>query len=387
MLVLICVRFNFWQVLLAALAAVQISQASWCDDMPVVGNYVVFNESCPFDSTVEVNNGVLNLTGTFNETTERYTTFYRNNYLKEGHAYKLRLFTISGFGVLHLKFLNLTQGCVNAFANGILKREGGAIRISGKYAAAHLVDTVLYKNEAVFGGAVHVSNFANFTISGKNSLIASNLAHVGKPRGGGVYCNYGANCVIRDGATIDSNDGNYGSGLFCSGGHDDDTLLDGYMNTTCTCNNAVISRNTGTRGGGVFCSEGAHCIFTNGTSIRNNTATNSGGGGLFCKNSFVKTPNPDIPRNTKCIVTEHSYVEGNSATSGQGGGIKCVGTLDTWPAYTECTVTNYSSVRWNDVRTTDTHGGGYLYQGTTQVDLPCLILRELKATGQNGGQV
>ena len=68
---------------------------------------------------------------------------------------------------MHLKFLNLTQGRVKAFANDILKREGGAIKISGKYAAAHLVDTVLYKNKAVFGGAVHVSNCKFYNIWGK----------------------------------------------------------------------------------------------------------------------------------------------------------------------------------------------------------------------------
>merc|ERR1712078_559606 len=91
------------------------TSGSWCTNMPIVGSFIIFNESCPFESTVEVNAGLLNLTGTFNETTNTYTTFFRKS-----TSVKLRHFTVSDVGILYLKFLNLTQGLADSKTSSTL---------------------------------------------------------------------------------------------------------------------------------------------------------------------------------------------------------------------------------------------------------------------------
>jgi parallel beta-helix repeat protein/predicted outer membrane repeat protein len=163
-------------------------------------------------------------------------------------------------------------------------RQGFVFR-SGENSDSQICGLTITGGNNFTGGAIRCMINSSPVIS--KCVITGNTAIFG----GAIASESGAdpvitNCTITNNSAIVS-----GGGIYCLGGN-------------ATVNNCVITANTSPRGAAIGCSGQNSSISVNGSTIRDNTASNSGGG-IYCANSAE-------------LTLKHTILWGNTATYGYG---------------------------------------------------------------------
>ncbi|MBI5567368.1 MAG: proprotein convertase P-domain-containing protein [Chloroflexi bacterium] len=221
---------------------------------------------------------------------------------------------------------------------------GGGLLISG--GTTHLSNMVIYDNIATSGGG---GIYSLGTLNLTNVTLANNLGQGGQ-RGGGLY-NLGIATLT--GVTIANNSANLGGGIGNAG--------------NLTVSGSTLSNNTANEGGGVYnAGPGARFVSSNNTYISNHTSTASGGaiynaviaidtgslitcslastggGGIFNLATGQLTLNNTTLRNNQAAITHGGglyndgsatltgvTIRGNTAINGIGGGLYSASTNGT----------------------------------------------------------
>ncbi len=196
---------------------------------------------------------------------------------------------------------------------------GGALH-AGDGATITLTGSTLSRNHATEdGGALYVG-FAPLAITG--SLISENIAG---GCGGGLGIVFGAEAVLIEGTTIESNTAALdGGGLMLSGDPDSSAEL----------RSTVITGNTaGERGGGAAIS--CHTLLIDGCTVSSNTASQDSGGGLHIADATATIRDTTIEWNSAragggvtctsgVLTVVYSTIESNRAQA-DGGGVYVTG--------------------------------------------------------------
>jgi predicted outer membrane repeat protein len=314
-------------------------------------------------NTANLSGGAIYLTGSSSQTTTLTNVTLSNNTAtgtNGGAIWSDGPITISG----------------GAITGNSADDNGGAIYLTGASATLNITGTTITGNStataATGGGAIYALNSPALTISGAtidsntgkiggglyltgvtgtstftNTSISSNISSTG--HAGGIYSNSALslnNCTINNNTVTDASSD--GGGLYLTGG-------------SATITGGTVSGNSSRNGAGIYM-QTSSTLNATGTTINYNTGNSAGsGGGIYDSGSTANV--------TKCNI------KGNRVGTDGGGIYNTSGTM----TVTSSVITGNTA----DQQTTNSDGGGIFAGGTTYIYSSTIAGNY--ATGTGGG--
>lgn len=168
------------------------------------------------------------------------------------------------------------------------------------------------------GGAINFTNFSKAVVS--NCRISNCMANL---YGGGIYCSNSGTYITDNIISSDTSTYGMGGGIYCANSNV-------FISRNTISNNVVPGSAVTANGGGIYCANGNSIISFN--TITNNFAAINGAG-IFITNTDSSTiSNNTISGNTALgtgggIYSDGSSILDNTISNNTGGGIYCGGYL------------------------------------------------------------
>ncbi|MBI4843276.1 MAG: Ig-like domain-containing protein [Nitrospirae bacterium] len=213
---------------------------------------------------------------------------------------------------------NITIKSLNGAVFTTLQGTGAnspVVTFSGGQTSSALLDGFTIDNQnsgGTNGRGISISNNSSPTI--KNSIVAGNSINSGYD-GAGIYIVTGGGATIQNtkiGISGNANTARYGSGLYAS------------TTGTISISDSTISYNTGLFGAGIYLTNVAAATTFTGTSIDNNSSSQSAGG-IYAYNSAISLTNCTLNNNS--VGDIGSYDGGGIYLNGASAGAVISGTI------------------------------------------------------------